>query len=602
MISDRPAMGFVMNARGFGGVLGLLLAAGLAARVAYVVAQPASDPSFARPVLDGAYHLALARAESEGGAGPGGAYYLAPGYAFFLAAVVGPAGEVDFALLYILQHAMVVAAAGLLAIVGRRRIGSGAGLGAATLLLLYRPMLFFASAPLSEALAILLLSVALVLCCDERRWTPAAAGIVSGVASIVRPNLLLVPLAWAGIDLGTRRIARGTAVLLGLAAVLLPVAARNARVSGHAVPISANAGITLFHGNGPGAEGGYTRPPGFSGSLAGQREEATRIASSRAGRELDDVEADRFWGAAALKTRLAEPLDTVVLLFKKGVLSLSSTELALDYAPALDANPWRWVAPLPLGVILGLAVAGAIVLGFRGSGGAVTWSAILACGASLGIFYVSSRYRLPAAALLCVPAGGGAAVLLSRGPRPRRLAAWTAAVAVALGSMLLPTFGIVDRTEAEALSNRAVARVAAEDRAGAEKDLREALRRDPTSVAAWFNLGTFLAESGETRAAEDAYREALRHDPSHVESAGNLAFLMLRVGRAADALPILERAIAARPHDSACWNNLVAARVMLGDLEGARAAVERATGLNVTLDPGLLEVVGSHGESPPPRP
>jgi hypothetical protein len=41
---------------------------------------------------------------------------------------------------------------------------------------------------------------------------------------------------------------------------------------------------------------------------------------------------------------------------------------------------------------------------------------------------------------------------------------------------------------------------------------------------------------------------------------------------------------------------------MLGDLEGARAAVERATGLNVTLDPGLLEVVGSHGESPPPRP
>jgi Flp pilus assembly protein TadD len=579
-----------MSARRFGGLLAVLLAAALAARVAYVLAQPASDPSFERPQLDGAYHLAAARALLEGEGGPEGAYYLAPGYAFFLAAVVGVAGE-SFTVLYVVQHALIVAAAGFLALAARRRIGSGAGLWAAALVLLYHPTLFFASRPLSEAPAVALVALALLLGCGQAGWTPLATGLLSGLAAILRPNLLLVPLAWIGLDLGRRRLARAGAVLLGVGIALLPVMARNLVVSGHPVLISSNAGLTLYHGNGPGAAGGYTRPAGFSGSLVAQREEATRIASSRAGRPLDAVEADGYWGAAALEARLSSPLDTLVLLGKKTVLSLSSTEMALDYAPSLDADPWRWAAPLPFGGLLGLATAGVILLGFRGSGGAATWGAIVASAASLGAFYVSSRYRLPAAVLLCVPAGAGAATLISRAPNRRRVAAGAAAGAVALVSLALPTFGLAREAEAAALANRAVSRIAAGDPRGAERDLREALRREGQSVPAWFNLGTVLESAGDAAGAEDAYREALRHDPYHAASAGNLAVLMLRSGRAAEAVPLLEGALLQRPHDSTCWTNLVVARLSLGDLQGARHAAESAARFEVVLDPGLLALV-----------
>ena len=91
----------------------------------------------------------------------------------------------------------------------------------------------------------------------------------------------------------------------------------------------------------------------------------------------------------------------------------SNRELPLgDGGPSLDANPLRWAAPVPFCVLLGLAVAGATLRGWRGTGGWLVWGMVLACAASPVVFYVASRYRLALAVALCLPAGAGAVSLV----------------------------------------------------------------------------------------------------------------------------------------------------------------------------------------------
>ncbi len=568
----------------------LLLLAATAARIAYVLAQPAADPDFSRPMLDGAYFLDWARSLASGAGGPGGAFYLAPLYPHLLAGFLKLFGE-SFTLLYIGQHLCVVAAAALLAGVVRRATSDLAGLFTAALLLLYHPALFFASRPLGEAVAILLLALSLRFAVGESRREALPAGFFAGLAAAARPNLLLVPAAWVASEGIARRTGRAAILAAGVAVAVLPVALRNIAVSGHPVLLSSNSGITLYHGNGPGADGIFTHPAGFSGAVATQREEATALARERTGSPLDDVEADRFWRSEAVRARLADPPGTALLVGRRLLLLVDNAEHGLDYAPALDEDPWRWSAPLPFAVLLGLAGAGLVLAGVRGTGGSMTWGAILACSATPVIFYASSRYRLPLAVVLSVPAGCGLSGLLSGWgamPRAKRLAALGAGLGCALVSVLVPSSGLSRIELSGALANRAVAHKLAGDLAAAERDARRAIELDPSSGRARFNLGVALEAGGRRAEAEKVYREALSLDPGNADAAGNLAGILIRRNAERAAVPILERALASERRHAVCWTNLVVAQASIGDLASARRSAEAAAKAGVRLDPAML--------------
>jgi tetratricopeptide (TPR) repeat protein len=272
------------------------------------------------------------------------------------------------------------------------------------------------------------------------------------------------------------------------------------------------------------------------------------------------------------------------------LLLLDNAEHGLDYAPSLDSDPWRWAAPLPFAAIAGLAAAGLAAFGIRRTGGPLTWSAVVACAAMPVVFYASSRYRLPAAVLLSVPAGCGVASLLDRSAAPprRRLFALAAGVAVAVVSFTVPAADLTCAETAGALSNRAAAYRQAGELEAAERDARRAIETDPSLVAPRFNLATILDAKGDTKGAEAAYAAALDLDPASADAAGNLAALMVRRGAPRDAIPILERALLVRPAHEACRTNLVVALLAAGDAAGARRAAEAAARAGVKLDAGLL--------------
>ena len=565
--------------------LAAILVAGFVLRTAYVLLQPRFDPTFARPILDGAYYVAAAHTLAAGGAA-GGVYYMPPLYPWVLSVFIRLFGDA-WTLLFLVQQFAVVASAGLLALVSRRFAGETAGLATAALVLLYHPSLFFASRPLGESLALLLMAGALAIDGRGDDRSSAGAGFVWGLASLLRPNFLPVAPVWTVLAFARKNLRRGFLLCAALLVGILPALWHNYAATKHLVPVSANGGVVFWLGNAPGALGVYTSVTGFTGSLQTQQAEAIAEASARAGRALDAVETDGYWWREGIRARTAEPAGTIELLVRRAILLVDSSEHGLDYAPALDANPLRFAAPIPFAVILALAVFGCVACGWGRTGGFAVWSCVLVSAAAPMVFYVSSRHRLPMAFLLAVPAGAGFAALL--GPRrPWPLAAGVCTLAVSFG---IPSAALMRAEKASALSVVSDVQRKSGELDAAADTARRATALDAGNAVAWFNRGVIEAARGHQADAERAYRASLDADPEMADAAANLAGILVATGRASEAAPALEKALAAWPRNAVGWTNLVVAYAASGDMARARDAARRAVASGVSLDPELVKTV-----------
>jgi tetratricopeptide (TPR) repeat protein len=350
----------------------------------------------------------------------------------------------------------------------------------------------------------------------------------------------------------------------------------------------------LYTGNAPGADvRGTQRPPGSTGGVSTQQSDATRMANLLSGLEMDPVEADQWWARRAIEARLDDPIGTLKLLARRATLLISNSELSLAMAPAMDTNPLRWLAPFPICLLIGLAVGGVAGLGWRRTGGWPVWLAILACAAMPLIFYVTSRYRLPMVALLCLPAGVGLNALATGaedvGLSRKRLGLLLGAAA-AIASIVIPV-GEMKTGEVTSLLERASAWRKQGDLINAEADLRRALDRHPDATSAWVQLADLQRVDGRPGDAEQSFRRALVIDPGSADAAGGLGGLLLGVGRAGEAVPLLEHFLGANPLHAAGWNSLVLALWNSGQQDEARQAVQQASERGVRLEKKLLDAM-----------
>lgn len=89
---------------------------------------------------------------------------------------------------------------------------------------------------------------------EENRWRWfVAAGICTGIAAQFRPNLVLLPLVFAGLNwlLGPwtwRRVHQGAVIGVVAAALLVPWTWRNYQLSGQFLPTSTHGGVQLWYG------------------------------------------------------------------------------------------------------------------------------------------------------------------------------------------------------------------------------------------------------------------------------------------------------------------------------------------------------------------
>lgn len=145
-------------------------------------------------------------------------------------------------------------------------LGAGAARVAALLYALYPSHIFYtadtAAEPTSTAVA--MAGMALLTYARGRPWPALAAGLVLGMATLMRPQILLLlpfvlaPMLLAVPGFSWREALRaGLAAIIGMAIVILPWTARNMALLNAPVLVSTNGGFALQGGANSLTDGGY---------------------------------------------------------------------------------------------------------------------------------------------------------------------------------------------------------------------------------------------------------------------------------------------------------------------------------------------------------
>jgi tetratricopeptide (TPR) repeat protein len=375
------------------------------------------------------------------------------------------------------------------------------------------------------------------------------------------------------------------------ALVALPLA-RNLIVSGEPVLISSHGALNFLVGNGPGANGVYRALPGITPDIGGQAADAKRVAEAAEARTLSTREVSAHFAKEAWTWIRERPGAATGLFFRKIWYVLSRDEAPLNFS-----FPWyreRSVALKLLFVGPGLLVpfAGAgFVLALLASAGAerhtlLVWTSFVpAYVVSVAVFFVATRYRLPALVALAVLAGAGVVAAWDawRAHEPRRLAV-AAAFALPLAALSLWPTSLYDGAADEEM-HLVLWEIERGD-AGVMKHAETAALEHPDPALFWLRAGRSFEAAGKSDEAIRALSRSHEIDPNRPDTASLLSTLLeqrglARVlsGDAASARPDLEEAVRLDGTNAAACLNLAVVLAEAGETSRSRSLARQALDL-----------------------
>ncbi len=641
-----------------GWALGAILAAGLLLRLTYLL-EILPQPDFDRPQFEAQYHDYWARALLSGDwTPPPGVtdpeirerpFFRPPGYPYFLALVYALCGP-GYLLPRLVQQALGLLNCGLAYILAARAGGRRCGLLTAAFLATSWSLIFSETEWMEPVLLItLLLAALLVLTRAAGGWTvrtAALAGLLLGLAALVRPNaLVLVPvvLGWtAGWADDPQRSPHPTrfqrlnflrsrawfqpalALLAALSLTLSPAAVRNFWVARDWVLISSNGGINFFVGTHPQSDGVTPGVPelGELTQMTGWDSfDHPKIAAAIArhvGRPLKDSEVSAYFSRRAWSYLRAQPGAVLELLARKFALFWGPAEVSNDRVIAVERETSRTLRlGLDFATILALALVGLSWLGVRqrlpapaveaadGASPAVPQRAIFALialfiaaySASFLPFFAAARFRVPLIPLLFVFAGWGLAQLWDavQAHKLRRVGVWLLLFAAIRGVTGIAWVPYTPEREVWHFRRGLLYRDRG-DPAQAIAEFQRAVAARPTHAEAQFALADELARAGDLRAAIREYQRTLELLPDSVVVHNNLATALARAGDLPGAIASWERALELAPERLSLLSNLAFALATrteprASDRERAVTLAERACALTAHREPALLNTL-----------
>ncbi len=538
-------------------------------------------------------------------------YFMTPLYPFFLSLLYRVAGDAT-TLVYALQLSLGALTAPFVFALSQRAMprpwAALTGLAVAS----FAPIVFFEALLLVEWLVLLALLAASVAAVRRpaRRLHAWLAGACLGIAVLGRgSNVLLVPvfLVWFALRGGSRRLSQAGSALLGCLVVLAPLFAYNLRHAEQPLLLTANAGFNLYIGNGPEATGLFVLPPDFDFA---QDPLALRYVQRETGERATASVASRFWLRKTWDWVRPRPGRALELLAWKWVLfwnrfsfpQVESFETATRGLPLSRFPFWHGYVMLPLGflgIVLGL---GARVRAGRGRGEALERAEcvvfVAACtlvyAASIALFFVTDRYRMPAVPWL---------VLLTGYALWRFVAAWRAGarkqvLGLALAGVLFfvltapQRIGVDrDRVRRDILVHSALRYAQAGLFDAAVDEYAQAWRAAPRDADLRDGMARMLDRSGRDSLARQAFRDLLRNEPQFARGWYNYGNFLRRSGRHAEAVVAYQRSVELEPRREGAWNNLGESYRALGDTLAAAQAYEQA----LALVPGYEQALNNLG-------
>lgn len=511
----------------------LLLTAALLVRLAHWWAVR-DEPFFAWLAMDSQEYDRWAQEIAAGNWLGSQVFFQAPLYPYLLAVLYAVFGR-SLDAVYLVQIGVAVAGIWALYRAGREMGGERVGLAAAGLAAFYGPFLFHDVQLLKESLAV---STAcfLLWMLAQRRWL--VAGLLLGVLALLRENaLLLLPFLAAGKGF----VRKSAGLLAGLILAVLPVALRNGIVGGDFLPTTFQGGVNFYIGNNPEADGTYQPIVPGKQIPALERQEPVRVAEQELGRKLSPAEVSSYWMGKSLAWAAEHPGDFLRLQLRKIGMFWSWYEWpdAVDYYWVRS----RWLAPVEFGAVMLLALAGLWMI--RREPGPFAPALLFALGWMLTtvIFFLFSRYRLPAVPALMILA----AVPLARVQGKKIL--------LVLAVLILPHLtGFQPRLD---LVHYNLGRI--EDERGnpdaAREHYKAAFVLNPEDFLACLNLGNHAARRGDWETALRFYLRAEDLEPSSDDVQSNLGGVYLALGDLDEAARRFDRALALNPQNPSALHN-----------------------------------------------
>ncbi len=136
------------------------------------------------------------------------------------------------------------------------------------------------------------------------------------------------------------------------------------------------------------------------------------------------------------------------------------------------------------------------------------------------------------------------------------------------------------------------------DLAQAERWLESALRKNPNSLTAKFNLANVYGKSDRSGKAKVIYQELLDQNPSRTEISNNLAWIDYEEGRYEEALKVIEAAFKAgakKNYDILDTQGMILCR--LGRYEDAQAAFLESENKVPAEEAEALKLIQEHGRT-----
>jgi len=589
-------------------------------------------------------------------------FYQAPLYPYFIGVVYSVFGH-SLTALRVVQAIVGAGSCALLGLAGFRFFSTRVGAIAGFVLALYAPAIFFDALIQKSVLDLFFITLALWLTgrlvdrrSDRASWL--ALGLAMGGMALTRENALVfvgVIFVWALVPevrlkpdttngpvrlkpdttpapqtterivvSGLSRTLHAAIFIAGLAIVLLPVAVRNYAVGGGFYLTTSQFGPNFFIGNNPQADGTYASLRFGRGAPEYERTDATELAEHALGRTLTPADVSRYWTTRALDFITGQPVAWLRLTGRKAVLLFNATEM-IDTEAQQSHAEWSW--PLRVGgwfghfgVLAPLALAGLILAWRDRHRLAVLYVMLAAYAASVIMFYVFARYRLPLVPMLLLFASAGVTALpdwLTSASRNAKAALGAGIVAAVvftnwpvLSVPLMKAIGETNLASAlqaegridEAAAHYARAIALQPDYAPAYNNLgvmQRAAGRVDEAIATYqvalqqkgdypdahYNLANALLEKGRPQEAAEHFRIALRSIPDSAGAANNLGIALAAQNRPADAVAAFRAAVAADPNSAVAHRNLADALAAAGQVEAAVAEFQRASALDPN-DPG----------------
>ena len=581
-------------------LLSIVVLVALVIRGVYI-AQQQSDPLFDRPLVDAQFWDAWASAFAAGERFEDGPYYRAPLYAWTLGVVYKTLGSGPVAWRAV-QALLGALTCGLVYLIGRVAFSQLVGFLAGLVTASYWILVYFTGEMLIPTLGIFLntLLVLLLLQADRRRtvlWW-ASAGIVLGLSAIARPNILLFAPAIVLWMLVSRRswpqfFTHAAVVTVGCLLVVLPVTIRNGVVGGDRVLISSQAGVNLYIGNNPRADGIKVTLPDTRKRANQATLDQQALAENEAGRKLKPSEISRFYLGKTWDFVRSEPRRASQLLVMKSFLFWSWYEFANNkdiYAYTQRYTPIVAILPLGFGLLGPLGLVGIAVIWPRRRELFPVWGFVLLYMVSVVLFFVSARFRvpiLPVLILLAVVAAEWIVLTLKKKD-------WHSIIRAGIALVILLCVSNIGKWKVQKnMLDFSIAHTMNQDGKFEEslQIYRRLIEEDPENYHAYTDSSLVYLALGELSDAETNARHAVKIDTNHFKGHWVLGVALARQERLDEALPHLAKAVQLMPVSPENQRELGHALLLKGDLVQARRHLERA----FELAPNHPDVLASLG-------